>query len=174
MKIALSVAILAGLLSGCCSVQPKAASQAELSYEDIVKVMEAGWLNNDPLITEASCIYQDGIKLKDQCTTDYSALIAAADAGRRPVPAEFSLTPEQRSNVHMRIYVELYEIAIRRAGQAQLAEKSGCPDRLDPNKSYATTPLKSGKAEISCSIVVDVELPDDVAGFIGKPYPVKD
>ena len=173
MKVFLTGFVIAVLLSGCSVGIKQTDSPKELSYHDIVKVMEAGWLAKDPLIAEAACAYKQGLKLSDRCTYDFSALLAAAASGQVPVPDKYSLSPAQREEIHMRIYLELYETAISRAEAAQRAVRNGCPDKLAPGVLVAATPLEPGVVEVSCGSLV-VDIPDDIAGFIGEPYQVGD
>ncbi len=171
MKVFLTGFVLAVLLSGCSVGLKQADSHKELSYDDIVKVMEAGWLGKDPRVTEAACAYRNGGKLSDRCTYDFTALLDDAQAGRFPVPSDYSLSPEQRTAIHMRIYLELYDTAIRRAEAAQRGVRMGCPEKLHGSVMHAVTPLEPGVVEVSCG-TLEVDVPDDIAGFIGKPYQV--
>lgn len=182
LKRPLLLLALVATIAGCATPCRCQADSKVLSYEDIVKVMEAGWARKDPRVREETCAYKDGVKLKGRCTFNFEELIAAAESGEFSVPAEFSLTPEQRSEIDMRFYLHLQEIAVARAKKSDgFKNVIGCPDTLlqskkdssNPreNMAYLSNPLEDGVIEIGC-LSVDLDIPDDIAGFIGKPYPV--
>lgn len=165
---------LSVLMTGCACVSPEPAAPKQLTYVEMVKVMEAGWSTKDSRVQEESCTYKDGVKQKNACTYDFSHLISAAEAGEISIPPDFSLTPKQRADIFMKIYFDLYNTAIERAGLAlAIGQPAGCPERIDPAAQAGAPADPQGGIRVSCGRVIDVEIPEDIPGFIGEPYPVE-